>query len=141
MLQSDLYAWDLSFVGHRSELPADFRALGHSGSPEWVALGDEASRRIYHNSSSVGVLSIVDEFLSPPFWAKSERLVGDELVSGKTIVKFHDLDILWLDSCVGVKFVRGLSCHIVSDQIHRGVPEVVLVGTQLDIQDLNCLVL
>lgn len=77
VLEGVLGTLNLSLFSHTSELPVEFGELGESGSTEWVSLADKSSGGVDDDSSSVGVLSLVDEFSSLSLWAELECLVGD----------------------------------------------------------------
>jgi hypothetical protein len=78
--------FNLAFLGHSSELPAEFSALSESSSTEGMSLGDEATTRVNNNTSSVSEFVVIDGRSGSTGRAETESLVSAELVSRETVM-------------------------------------------------------
>src|SRR3546814_13427121 len=53
------------------------------------------------------------------FGAEAERLIGDELVRGETVVELDDRDIVRTDASGFIDLPRGLFRHDIADDLHH----------------------
>src|SRR3546814_2043402 len=53
------------------------------------------------------------------FGAEAERLIGDELVRGETVVELDDRDIVRTDASGFIDLPRGLFRHVIADDLHH----------------------
>src|SRR5450432_4082215 len=77
VLECDLRAFDLARTAQAAELLVELEALGEAGSPERVALGEQAAGWVHDPVAAVGGPVLVDEAAALAFLAQAERFVGD----------------------------------------------------------------
>jgi len=86
VLEAVLDVVNLAFLGHSSELPAEFSALSETSGTEGMSLGDKAATGVDHDTSSISKFVVIDGGASSSSGAKADSLIGAELVSGETIM-------------------------------------------------------
>ena len=142
----------LALVRLAAQLPRELGALGEAGGAERVALGDQPARGVHDPLPAVGGVLGVHELVAVALLGEAERLVGDQLVGGEAVVQLDDVDVLRGDLGLLVGLVGGLLGHVVAhdldrvavgergghvgdhrlaDDLHRLVPQVVLVHEAL----------
>ena len=93
MLEGDFGPLNLSLLCHTSELPAEFGALGEACGSEWMALRYKPATWIHHISTPISEVTLVDALAGLSLAAQAQSLVGNQLVSGETIMEFDHLHV------------------------------------------------
>ena len=70
VLKGVLQIGNLSLGSDPSQLPTQLSALSETSCSKRVSFTDESSRRVYDNSASVSVISLIDEFSCFTFTAE-----------------------------------------------------------------------
>ena len=78
---------------------------------------EQTTGGVSYNTATVGVVPVPDELLGSAFAGQSQRLIGQKLISGKAIVQFNDLDLVWSYTGFFIYPVRRSFRHIVANQL------------------------
>ena len=79
VLERGARAFDLGFLRRAAQLAGELVALRQAGSAQWMALGQQAARRIDDEAPTVSIIAVVDELDCFAVAAKSEGFVADQL--------------------------------------------------------------
>mmetsp|Transcript_14488 Transcript_14488/g.16003 ORF Transcript_14488/g.16003 Transcript_14488/m.16003 type:complete len:305 (-) Transcript_14488:482-1396(-) len=142
VLKGDLSIGHLSFLGHTSQLPDQFRALSQAGGTERMPLGNQTTRWVHHILASICVVTSIDEFACFTLSAKSETFVSNQLVGSEAIVQFNNLDVIGGNSCLGIALISSSFCHICSNNIHTrlALEGRLSISSQTHSDDFNSLI-
>lgn len=72
---------------------------------------------IDNDSASIGVLTLIDEFMTLSFFAESKSFICDEFIGWETIMKFNDPNSSGTDLGLSEYFLSGSLTHLISSQI------------------------
>jgi hypothetical protein len=98
VLQSVFKVGNLSLAGNSSQLPREFSSLGESSGSKRMSFAGQTSRWVHNNSSSVSIISLIDELSSLSLLAEAKSFVGDKFVRTEAIMKFDDSNITRLNT-------------------------------------------
>ena len=120
VLEGDARIADLPLVSHATQLPAELGALGEACGSEWVALRDKPAARVDDAATAICEVIAIYCLTCLAFLAQAQRLVCDELVCAKAVMKFNNIDLVWGHRSLFIRLLRRKFRHSTADQVDVG---------------------
>lgn len=118
VLQASLCVGDQSVVSPSSQVPDQLGALSKTSGTERVALGNETSRGVDDELTTVSVVTLHDKVTSLTGVRQTHGVNGDQLVGREAVVQLDNLDIVSGHLGLLEDILGGLSGHVRADKLN-----------------------